>query len=80
MFIDPMKDLEVHLDCDSAIITEFMDDTIPSIKEVTNNVPFEAYAELLQENGTKIQAWFFFSSKDGVNVELTVPLLYLFMD
>ncbi|KAI3857582.1 hypothetical protein MKW98_028846 [Papaver atlanticum] len=31
-----MEDFEAQLDCDSAIITKFIDETIPSMKEVTS--------------------------------------------
>ncbi|GKU86549.1 hypothetical protein SLEP1_g1061 [Rubroshorea leprosula] len=39
-----------------------------AFETVPNKIEAQAYAELLEEEGIKIPAWFSFNSKDGVNV------------
>ena len=40
----------------------------------TWTVCLQAYAELLEENGIRIPAWFSFTSKDGVNAASGDPI------
>ncbi|KAG1347743.1 homocysteine S-methyltransferase 2 [Cocos nucifera] len=39
-----------------------------AFETIPNKIEAQAYAELVEENNTKIPAWFSFNSKDGVNV------------
>ncbi|GLU07575.1 hypothetical protein SLE2022_245300 [Rubroshorea leprosula] len=39
-----------------------------AFETIPNKIEAQAYAELLEEEGIKIPAWFSFNSKDGVNV------------